>query len=484
MSEESLKNKTIKGISWSAADAFVGHGITFVVGIVLARLLTPAEYGLIGICMIFITILNGIVDSGFSTAIIRKKTVTKDDYNTMFITNLAISVILAIILCLFAPWISFFFKREELTSLIRVMSILLVINAFSLTQITILTRNVDFKTRTKASLISAVLSGFAGILFAFLGFGVWALVLQQILKQLLNTICLWFYNKWHPSLSFSKDSFYYMWGFGSKLMISGLLENIWNQAYQIVVGKFYSPTTLGQYTKAREFANIFSTNINSIVMRVSYPVLSSIQDDYTRMKNVYQKIIKITMFVTTMLLIPLAAVSEPLIYCLIGPKWQEASTYLPLICIIMSFYPLQAINLNMLKVLGRSDIFLYIEIIKKIIAIAPLLIGIYYNIYWMLIVSIITTIISFFLNSWYSGNKIGYTSFKQLMDIIPNYFLACLIAISVYFFKYLNLPHFTILLLQLFVGSLVFFFIVNIFNIQEYIEIKRIVRDFIAKKSN
>jgi len=480
MSEPSLRNKTIRGVGWSAADAFLGQGITFVVGLVLARLLSPEEYGLISICLIFTTVLNGIVDSGFSNAIIRKKDATNEDYNTMFITNMVISVVLYALLYFSAPLISAFFALE-LTALVRAIGLVLIINALSLTQQTNLTKKIDFKTKTKASIVSAVLSGIIGIAMAYMGYGVWALVAQQLSKQAVYTVALWILNRWMPNFHFSVESFKYMWGFGWKMLVSGLLANIWNQLYQVVVGKFYNAATLGQYTRGREYANIFSSNITSIVQRVTYPVLAEVQDEKERMVAAYRKVIKITMFVTAICMISLGAVAEPLIYCLIGEKWHQAATFLPLICISMSLYPLHAINLNMLQVQGRSDIFLYLEIIKKIIAIGPLCIGIFFDIYWMLVASIITGVISFFLNSYYTGKKLGYSSWKQLKDVAPSYGVALAIAISVYFLKYLPFSHWVVLPVQIAVGILVFFAVCETTKLNEYIEIKNIALSAINK---
>jgi O-antigen/teichoic acid export membrane protein len=480
MSEPSLRNKTIKGTFWSAADAFLGQGITFVVGIVLARLLSPEEYGMIGICLIFTTILNGIVDSGFSNAIIRKKEATNEDYNTMFITNMVVSVVLYALLYFLAPLISSFFQME-LTSIVRVIGLVLIINGLSLTQQTNLTKKIDFKTKTKASIVSAILSGVIGIGMAYAGFGVWALVAQLLSKQIVYTIALWILNRWMPNFHFSVESFKYMWGFGWKLLVSGLLNNIWNQLYQVVVGKFYNAATLGQYTRGREYANIFSANITSIVQRVTYPVLAEVQDEKERMVSAYRKVIKVTMFVTCVCMISLGAVAEPLIYCLIGEKWHQAATFLPLICISMSLYPLHAINLNMLQVQGRSDIFLYLEIVKKIIAIGPLCIGIFFDIYWMLIGSIVTGLICFFLNTYYTGKKLGYSSWKQLKDVAPSYGVALVIALAVYFLKYLPFNHWVILPLQIVVGVIVFFIVCETTKLSEYLEIKKIFLSLVYK---
>lgn len=285
---ESLKNKTIKGTFGSAADTFLGQGVSFVVGIVLARLLTPEEYGLIGMCLIVNAILDGFVDSGFSTSIIRKKDANNDDYNTMFIVNFVISIFLYIGVFFTSSFIAEFFKKPELTDLVKVTGVIIIINALSLTQNTILVKRINFKAKTKASVISALISGVVGITLAYSGYGVWALVVQMITRALCNTISLWIINRWLPNLSFNIQSFKYMWGFGWKLLVSGLLDRVWTEAYQIVVGKFYSPDTLGQYTRSKHYASLLSTNLNKVVMQVSYPVLSSIQDDEERMVNSYR----------------------------------------------------------------------------------------------------------------------------------------------------------------------------------------------------
>ena len=481
MAEQSLKDKTIKGTFWSAADAFLGQGMTFIVGLVLARLLSPEDYGLIGIVAIFTTILTGIVDSGFSNALIRKKDTTNEDYNTMFITNMVMSIALFGLLFVCSPLIADFFARQELIWLVRAMGLILILQALSITQVTILTKRIDFKTKAKASLISAVLSGAIGIGMAFTGFGVWSLVGQQLSKQLLYTLCLWFFNKWWPKLEFSIESFKYMWGFGWKLMVSGLLNNIWNQLYQVVVGKFYSPATLGQYSRAKDFASIFSSNLTMIIQRVSYPVLAEVQDDRERMVAGYRKIIKTTMFVTAISLLSLGAISDPLLYCLIGPQWHEAASYMPLVCLSMSLYPLHAINLNMLQVQGRSDIFLVLEIVKKVIAVGPICLGIFVNIYWMLIGSIVIGIISFFLNSYYTGRELHYTSWMQLKDISGSFAISVIISIIIYYLKYLPLSYWIILPLQLTLGAILLILICEKLKMNEYMEIKAMIKSIMKR---
>ena len=481
MAEQSLKDKTVKGVGWSAADAFLAQGVSFLVGLVLARILSPDESGLIGIVTIFTAIMTGIIDSGFSNAIIRKTKVNDEDYSTLFIFNLVVSGLLYFLLFFSAPWIASFFARPQLIPLVRVMGLLLIFQALSIVQYTILSRRIDFKTKTKASVTSAVISGIIGIVMAFAGFGVWSLVGQQLSRQLFYSLCLWALNRWWPKLKISMDSLRYMWGFGWKLLVSSLLNNIWNNLYQVVVGKYYSPATLGQYSRSKEYASIFSSTLTNIVQRVSFPVLAKVQDDKDRMINGYRRIIKTTMFITAVVLISMGAIAEPLLFCLIGPQWHQASTFLPFICISMSLYPLHAINLNMLQVQGRTDIFLYLEIIKKILAIAPICLGIFVNIYWMLIGSIVVGVFSFFLNSYYTGKRLGYSSWMQIKDVAPSYGVAFVIAASVYFLKYLPLSNWIILPLQIVVGTVVLFLVCEKLKMLEYIEVKEIVSEYTRK---
>ena len=480
--EESLKNKTVKGLGWSALDNAAQYGIQFVIGIVLARLLSPDDYGLLGLTGIFTVICTALVGGGFSNALIRKKDATDDDYNTAFICNLGMSLLLYAVTFPCAPLIADFFSREELTPLIRVSSLGLIIGALAMVQRTRLTKRIDFKTQTKITLVSSTVSGIVGIGMALMGFGVWSLVAQQLMSHALRTIQLYVYNRWLPRLRFSIESFHDLFDFGWKLMVTALLDAVWKELYQVVVGKFYSPATLGQYTRAQHYSRLFSRNLTSVMDRVTYPVLSSIQDDKERMVSAYRRIIRTSMFITAVAMFSLGAVSEPLIYCMIGPKWHEASTYLPFICISSSLYPLHAINLNMLKVQGRSDLFLGLDIIKRFISLAPLFVGAFVGIMPMLWVNIFVGIIGYYLNSYYSGRLLGYSSWMQLRDIAPSYTLATTIALSVWFLKYLPLSYWIILPLQLVVGTAVFFTLCNLFKMNEYKEIMGILKQYRKKK--
>lgn len=478
MAEQSLKDKTVKGVGWSAIDNVIQYVVSFVVSIVLARLLSPDDYGLIGIITIFTAICTVLLGGGLGAGIIRKKDVSDDDYSTAFIVNLCMSIFLYAIIFFCAPLIADFFNRDELVSLTRVSSLGLIIGALAIVQQTRLTKQIDFKTQTKISLIASSSSGIIGIVMALFGCGVWSLVAQGLSSQVLRTILLWCFNRWSPRFRFSKKSFNELFGFGWKLMISSLLDSIWKELYQVIVGKFYSPATLGQYTRAKGFSQLFSSNLTAVIQRVTYPVLSDIQNEKNRLVSAYRRIIKTTMFITAICMLSLGAISEPLLYCLIGPKWHEAAVYLPLICIAGSLYPLHAINLNMLQVQGRSDLFLFLEVIKKVIGLAPLFVGAFVGILPMLYVNLVTGLIAFFLNSFYSGRLIGYSSLNQIKDVAPSYGIAIIIALSMFFLKYLPFSYWVILPIQLTVGMSVFFIICYLFKIEEFEEIKIIITPY------
>lgn len=481
---ESLKNKTIKGSVWSGIDNIIFVGVSFLVSIVLARLLSPDDYGLISIIGIFTAVSTTLINGGFNSALIRKKDVNENDYNTAFICNLGVSILIYSVISFCAPWIADFFHREELTALTRISSVGIIVGALTMVQQTRLTKRIDFKSQTKITIAASASSGIIGIFFAYIGFGVWALVVQQLTAQIIRSVLLLIVNKWIPMLRFSIRSFHELFGFGWKIMVSRLLDTVWKEFILVVVGKYYSPTTLGQFTRANQFSVLFSSNLTSVIERVTYPVLSSIQDDKERMVSAYRRIIKITMFVTANSMFFLGAISDPLLYCLIGAKWLEAATYLPLICLSGSVYPLHAINLNMLQVQGRSDLFLGLEIIKKIIAIGPLCVGAFVGIMPMLWTNIITCVIFFFLNSYYPGKLLGYSSWMQLKDIAPTYGIATFIALSVYFLKFLSISYWLILPLQIIVGGIAFFTLCHITRCEEFLELKNIIKSYMKKYMN
>lgn len=481
MADQSLKSKTVKGLGWSALDNVSKLGISFIVSIVLARLLSPDEYGLIGILTIFISVFNFVVDSGFTNALIRKKNATDTDYSTVFYINLVVSVVMAVLFFLSARPVATFFGREELVALTQVMSVTVIINGLCIVQKARTTKNIDFKTQTKITLLASIISGVIGISMAYMGYGVWALVWQHISSQILTTLFFWIFNKWMPKLIFSWDSFKEMWSFGWKLLVSGLIDTTWKEIYQVVIGKCYAPATLGLYTRAKQFSDLCSSNLTTVIQRVSYPVLSSIQDDNERLKSAYKRVIKTTMLPTFVLMFGMAAVAKPMILVLIGEKWLGCVGFLILICINGSLYPLHAINLNMLQVQGRSDLFLKLEIIKKIIALGPILLGIFIDIYLMVGFSIITGCISYYLNAYYSGPFLNYSIKEQIKDILPSFLVAISMAIPVGAMQLINLNPFILLPLQVLLGALIVISLCEWKQLPEYLELKGIAMPIINK---
>ena len=475
----SLKQKTVKGVSWSIADNVCKLGVQFIVGVVLANLLSPDEFGIIGMVVIFTSIADSIVNSGFSSALIQKKNVENIDYCTVFYFNMVLSVLLYAVLYFSAPAISHFFNEPQLISVTRVLGIVLFINALAIVQRTILVKKIDFKTQTIISLLSAVSSGLIGIGMALKGFGVWSLVCQTLSLQGMNTALLWVFNRWFPSWQFSVTSFKTLFSFGSKLLVAGLISTIWNDIYYIVIGRFYNANTLGQYTTARQYEGVFSNNLTSVIQRVSFPVLSSIQDETERLREGYRKIIKVTMLITLSCLLGVAAIAKPAILILIGEEWSPCIVYLQILCLAGITYPINSINLNILNVKGRSDIYLKLEIIKKIIGIGPIILGVIYSIEWMLWGGVIISVIAYFLNAYYSGKIIDYPILNQLNDIMPGFFITGTMALITWAISWIDFNIYLMLIVQILLGILLIFIFCEVFRPSEYIEIKQIFRSFI-----
>jgi len=474
---DSLKQKTISGLTWSFIENFANQGIQFIVGIILARLLTPDEFGLIGMIAIFIAVSQSFIDSGFSSALIRKKECNDNDYPTVFFYNLAAGITLYLILFFLATPISNFYNQPILKSLIRVLGLSLIIRSFTIIQFVILTKRLDFKLHAKISVLATLISGVIGIVMAYKGFGVWSLVIRTVTTAFFTSLFLWIWNRWKPPFVFSISSFKELFGFGSKLLLSGLIDTIYNNIYYLIIGKFFSAKELGYYTRADTIKDIPSKNINGVVSKVTYPVLSSLQDDKIALKAAYRRIIKSVMLITFVLMIGLAAIAEPMIVTLIGDKWLPCVIYLQMLCFSGMLYPLHALNLNMLKVEGRSDLFLKLEIIKKIIAVPVILTGILWGIKAMIGGMIVLSLIAYYLNSYWSGKFINYSTKDQILDITPSFLIAIFMGIIVYLtgmiLNFGSLPKF---LIQLAIGSLIVFSICELIKFSDYIYLKEIVK--------
>ena len=362
----SLKDKTVKGVIWSAVDRFSAQGIQFVFSILIARLLVQEDYGVIAMLNIFLAVSQTFIDSGFGTALIRKIDRTETDFSTVFYFNIAVAVFFYLGLFFAAPAIANFYNTPLLVPVTRVTAINLVIGSLSGIHNAKLSIAIDFKSRAKISIVSAVLTGSVGLWMAYSGYGVWALVVQTVFAGIIRTIMLWIIVKWYPKLVFSWKSFKEMFSFGSKLLASGLLDTIYNNIYPLVIGKVFSPTTLGVYSKANSLAQFPSSNITSVLQSVTFPVLSTIQNEEDRLAAAYKRFLRIAAFVVFPLMMGLSAVADPFIRLALTDKWEGAIYLLQIICFWMMWYPIHAINLNILQVKGRSDYFLKLEIIKKV----------------------------------------------------------------------------------------------------------------------
>ncbi len=481
MSEQSLKDKTVKGGIWSAIDYIARYGISFVVGIILARLLTPDDYGLIGIIAIFITLFNYIVDGGLGAALIRKLDTDDDDYSTLFIANFIISVFLALLLIVIAPFVAIFFEREQLTLMTQVMSVIVIFDSLSIVQKVRLTKNVDFKTQTKVSVSAAIISGTIGISMAYFGFDVWALVGQQISSSLFNTVFLWIYNKWRPRLVFRLERFKEMWKFGWKLLVSSIIGSLWDNLYSVIIAKNYSTVTLGHYSRANQFASLCPSTINSVIQRVSYPVLCSFQKDYAQLKQAYSRIIRVAMLPSFVLALGLAACAESFIEVLIGEQWLPCVPYLQILCFSLMLYPLHALNINVLQVVGRSDLTLILRIVKTALATIPLLLGIFFNIYYMLWGSVFVGFVSYLVNAYFPSKLISYTMKEQLLDILPSFLISVTMAAIVYALSFVSMSVYLKLFVQILVGGSVTIILCEVTKLYEYLELKQMVMKYKKK---
>lgn len=421
---DSLKSKTVKGVVWSSIERFSTQGVQFLIMIIMARLLTPKDYGLIGMLAIFLAVAQSLIDSGFSQALIRKQNRTDVDNSTVFYFNIIVSCSLYLILFITAPFVADFYNQPELTSVMRVVCLGVILNSLAVVQRALLTVRIDFKTQAKASLSAAVISGCIGIVLAYSGFGVWALVVQQLLNLSVNTLLLWIFSKWRPIAVFSWDSFHELFAFGSKMLASGLLDTLYRNIYPIVIGKLFSASSLGHYTRAQQFSEFPSSNITGIIQRVTYPVLCGIQDDMERLTTVYRKFLKLSAFVIFPFMMGLSAVAKPFINISLGSQWEFCGQLLQVICFAMMWYPIHSINLNLLQVKGRSDLFLRLEIIKKILGITVLCITAPFGLIVMCYGQIFNSIVALAINTYYTGKLINVGFIRQMKDLFPTILLS------------------------------------------------------------
>ena len=468
---DGLKSKALRGLFWSFSQIVGQQGIQAVVLIILARLLMPDEFGLIAMLTIFIVVAKSFVDSGFGEALIQKKDATYLDECSIFYFNISLGAAMAGLLCLAAPWIAAFYGRPVLTPLTRVLSLNVMISAFGIVQTARLAKRIDFKTQMKVGMTAVALSGPIGIIMAYQGFGVWSLVAQSLGSNLSRTALLWVFHRWRPAWTFSFASLRTMFPFGSKLLFSGLLDVVFSNLYLIVIGKMYSAANLGFYSRAKSLQQLPVSFLSASVGRVTFPIFSSVQDDKARLKRGIRKALATISMLNFPMMIGLAVVAKPLVLVLLTDKWLPCVPYLRLFCAAGLLYPLHAINLNVLKAQGRSDLFFRLEILKKSLVVIAVAITYRWGISAMICGGIATSCSSYYLNVYYTGKLLDYSVTEQIRDVFPCLMLASMMGGGVHLLDYVPFPNqLTLLVAQVAVGIALYVSLCHLFKLPSFVE--------------
>ncbi|MDO6605165.1 lipopolysaccharide biosynthesis protein [Arenibacter palladensis] len=429
----SLKRKTISGVVWSFADAVLIKGLSFVAMLFLARWLGPIEFGLIGMIAVFIGIGTSLVDSGMSSSIIRTKNADDTDFSTVFYMNMANSLVVYAIMFFSAPYIALFYEQEVLVSIIRVYCLIFIVSAFSAVQLAILNKEMRFKRIMILNIPSIILGVVVGLLLGYNNHGVWSIVYMYMTSQIVLSLLLWTTGSWKPSAIFSKEKLKYHYNFGYKLMLSGLLDTIFNNGYNIVIGRYFPVQTLGYYERAKRFNDYPSVTLTGIIRKVTYPMLSLLQDDTPKLSIIYRKMLRVAFFIIAPLMLGSAAIAEPLFEMILGPSWLPAVPFFRILSIAAVLYPVHAFNINVLQVYGRSDLFLKLELIKKTFLVLGMFVGFQFGIMGLVWSSVFTSFMSLLINTHYSSKLIEYSTKKQLLDMFPIILLAVLTFLIMYY---------------------------------------------------
>ena len=477
----SLKNETIKGTFWSSVEKLSFLGTQFVLQVILARLLTPTDYGIVGILAVFIAIANTFVDCGFTSALIQNQKRTETDFSTAFYFNLFVSLICYAILFFSAPYIASFYKLPILTSVTRILALVLPISAISAVNRTKLQIKVDFKTQTKATLFSVILSGIVGIILAYEGFGVWALVAQMVLNSMFNTILLFVLVKWFPKEKFSIHSFKRMYDFGIKLLLTSLTDVFYFNMYPLIIGKFFTPAALGFYSRGYQFASIPNKLSTSILSRVTFPIFSRVQDDLKKLFDIYRKYLRIISSLYAPIVFLLCALAKPVMIVLLGDKWAGAIVIMQILCMACIFDCVTNVNLNLLYVKGYTNIILKLNVIKKIIAFTILFVFLRWGVIGLCWGQVLYGQIAIFLNTYYTKKILGLSYGIQMKDILPIYFVAAISASCAYMITFLDINNLLQLIIAIPLATIVYILLAYILKFEIIIELKN---KYIIQKNN
>jgi len=455
------------------------QGIQFIMAIILARLLLPEDYGKIALVVIFITIANVFVQSGFNTALIQKKDADEVDFSSVFYLSLLIAGLLYVILFFTAPFIAAFYNETQLISVLRVLSVTLFLGAFNSIQNAVIARKMQFKKLFISSLGAIVVSGVVGIFMAYKGFGVWALVVQQLTNRLLVTLILWFIVRWRPRLLFSLERVKGLFSFGWKLLVSSLIDNLYMNLRSLIVGKIYNTEMLGFFNRGKQFPALIATNINVSIQSVMFPVLSSQQDNRPRVKDMVRRSIVTSSFILLPMMVGLAVIAEPLVRILLTEKWLPCVPFLQIFCASYALWPIHTANLQAINALGRSDIFLKLEIIKKVLGLAILGVTVFYGVYAIALGGVFSGVISTFINAYPNRKLLNYSYKEQWNDIMPSLLLSLVMGAVVYSVQWFGMTVWTTLIVQVCVGFVLYVGMAWIFKLECFnylvITIKQIV---------
>lgn len=482
MEVKNTKSKVISSLFWKLMECGSAQGIQFTVQIILARLLMPNDYGIIALIAIFITISNVFVQNGFNTALIQNKNVDQIDFSSVFFLSLFVASVLYILLFCTAPLIASFYCMPQLISVFRVLAITLFFGATNSIQNAVVSRKMEFKKLFFSSLGAIILSGIVGIILAYEGFGVWALVAQQLTNQCTITVILWFTVKWRPKLIFSFERIKGLFSYGWKLLISSLIDTLYTNLRSLIIGKIYNPQLLGFYNRGEQFPSIIVLNIDGAIQSVMLPTLASHQENKKRVKDMVRRSIVTSSFIIFPMMVGLGVAAEPLVKILLTDKWLPCVPFLQISCASYALYPIHTANLQAINALGRSDVFLKLEIIKKIIGISILGVSIFYGVYVIAIGMLITGIICTFVNAYPNLRLLNYDYREQWNDIIPSLLLALVMGAVVYSLKGLHMTIGVTLIVQIGVGSILYLGLANIFKLECYTYLLTTFKDTFKSK--
>jgi O-antigen/teichoic acid export membrane protein len=429
----SLRKQALSGMIWTYSQQFGSQIVSFGVSVVLARLILPAEFGLIGMLAIFMGISSAFFEGGLTSSLIRSKDIDEQDYATVFIFNFIGSIVVYALLFIGAPYIALFYHQPILINITRIYGLNFIFLAFGTVQNTLLTRELKFKKQALISLPALLLSSGVGLIMAYCGYGVWSLVFSALVNSLFVSVLLWWTSEWKPKVLFDKYKFKIHFNYGYKMTLSAILDTLFTNIYQIIIGRFYAPAQVGFYTRANTLMMLPVGNVSTALNRVVFPLFSQVQDDIPRFRNAYRQIMQLVLFIITPIIVTMALLAEPLIIFLFTDKWLAVVPIFKIICFTGVLYPLHVYNLLVLQVKGRSDLFLRLEIVKKIILSLILFVSFFYGFYALLWGQLLFSIIALFINTHYAGTMLEYSMIEQLKDIFPIFFFAAGMGIVIFF---------------------------------------------------